>query len=147
MKYDQKNLKINSMALIALAVCDAVYSVGQILATKAYDIDYLAETTGSSRNIVLVAMVLVYGITVLCFAAYIFMGVKGISQSNGKGKGRANVIIANIFVVINIILLLCNVIHLVQDTMSANIIIHSVLQSLLPLCFLISYVKCAKAVS
>ena len=114
MKYDQKNLKINSMVLIVLAVCNAVYSIGQLLATKSYDIDYLMETTGSSRNIVIVSLVLTYGIALLCFAAYIYMGVKGISQSNGKGSGGANVIIANIFVVIDIILILCNIIPLVR---------------------------------
>lgn len=141
MKYDAKNLKINSIVLMILSVL-GVIMFGARFMTGENSIDKIMENSDLSRQTALITLIV---FSVLCCLMYLiefYIGFKGLRQANGKCKGGANITLAKIMLVINILSLAFNIYDLIQGNRN----IDSLCQSLIYTSFLYPYIKGAKAV-
>ncbi|MGN1423887.1 MAG: hypothetical protein ACI4XA_10960 [Oscillospiraceae bacterium] len=141
MKYDAKNLRINSLVLIILSIVDTVIMIGQIMADQlsAAKISELADTTQQIAEISVTAFICANSVVLL---VTLFIGIMGFRQADGKFKGKVNIVLAEIMFVINFLMAAVGVYGLIKGSNDFS----SVCQSVLYIAFYYAYIKCAKNV-
>lgn len=141
MKYDAKNLRINSTVLVILSILDIFIMVIQ-LATQGISIDNIAAEANATTQTAAIVFAAVIGVSTLIYLATLFVGVVGIRQANGKCKGGANITWAKILLVLNIVGLAGDIFNMI----SGQTDIQYFCQSLIYIAFLYPYIRCAKNV-
>lgn len=141
MKYDAKNLRINGTALVILSILDIFIMVIQHV-TQGTGIDSIAAEANTTKQTAAIVFAALIGLCTLIYLATLFVGVAGIRQANGKCKGGANITLAKILFVLNII-------GLAGDTYSivcGHPDIQYIGQTLIYISILYPYIKSAKNV-
>ena len=141
MKYDAKNLKINSLVLIILAIVDTVIMIGQIMAEQ-LSVEKIMELANTTQQIAEISIAAFIGASSVVFLVTLFIGIMGLRQAAGKFKGKANIVLAEIMLVINILLAAVGIYGLIKGSNEFS----SVCQSVIYFAFYYAYIRCAKNV-
>ncbi|MGN1089830.1 MAG: hypothetical protein ACI4Q6_05460 [Huintestinicola sp.] len=141
MKYDAKNLRINSTVLVILSLLDIFIMIIQI-ATQGMNIDNIAAEANATKQTAVIAIGIVIGVNALIYLATLFVGIVGIRQADGKCKGGANITVAKILFALNMIGLVFDIISVVSGQPD----IQYLCQTLIYVSFLYPYIKCARNV-
>lgn len=142
MKYDAKNLKINSMLIMILSVLGVIIFAAKFM-TGENGVDNINEISGLSGQNALIALIIVSVLCCLMYLLEFYIGFKGFRQADGKSKGGTNIILAKIMLVINLLALLFNV----YDLIICNGDIQYLCQSLIYVNVYYAYIRSAKAIS
>lgn len=141
MKYDARNLKINSIVLIILSILDFIIMAGELMVEK-IDIDTIMADANTTEQIATIVFAAVIGVSVLTYLVTLYIGVKGLRQANGKCKGGANITWAKIMLVLNIIGFAGSIYDIIRGQMD----IHYLCQELIYISIFYPYIKSAKNV-
>lgn len=141
MKYDAKNLRINSTVLVILSILDIFIMVIQ-LATQGISIDNIAAEANATKETAAIVLSSVIGASTLIYLVTLFVGIMGIRQADGKCRGGANIKLATILLVLNIVGLAGDIFNMI----SGQADIQYLCQSLIYAAFLYPYIRCAKNV-
>lgn len=114
----------------------------KIIQIEKIDIDTIMADANTTEQIATIVFAAVIGVSVLTYLVTLYIGVKGLRQANGKCKGGANITLAKILFVLNII-------GLAGDTYSivcGHPDIQYIGQTLIYISILYPYIKSAKNV-
>ena len=140
MKNAKRNLKVYSGLFIILTVVDVMIMVGNFLA-KNISIDNFAKNFNINENVMWPAFIATIGVIVLTFIiAPLFIGIKGLKQADGKYKGGANITLAIIMLVVNILILAYCLYALLKEDHKNQYFYMFIIY----ICFYIEYIRCAK---
>lgn len=141
MKFDAKTLRIDSITIIILAILNVVMLIGQLMAEElsVASIMKLADTTQENARIFLIVCICIAG---LLYLMTLIVGLLGIRQVAGKYKGKANVVLADILIVLNVISVIACIFYISEGQMY----IRNLTQGIIYIAFLVNYVMCAKRV-
>ena len=152
MEESKKNLKITSYVIIVLAIFNIVligigFASGQLKNDVEVKIQNMKESGSTAEEIDrdhdLIYNILFNGTIVgvgLSTLLYIYLGVKGLRQSEEKGKGKGNLVWAKLLFVLGIMSVIMSVISF------GEISISSFVSSLASLVIIYYYMKYAKEV-
>ena len=141
MKYDAKTLKINSFVLVILAILDVVIMIGQIMANK-LSVGKIMELANTTQQIAELSMAAFIGANSVVLLVTLSIGIMGLRQADGKFKGKVNIVLAEIMLVINFLLAAVAIYGLFKGSNDFS----SACQSVIYIAFYYSYIKCAKNV-
>lgn len=141
MKYDAKTLKINSFALVILAILDIVIMIGQIMANQ-LNVEKIMELADTTKNIAEFSMAAYIGVNSAVILIAILVGIMGLRQAAGKFKGKVNIVLAEIMLVINFLQAAVGAYGLIKGSNDFN----SACQSVIYFAFYYYYIRCAKNV-
>ena len=140
MKNAKRNLKLDSILFIILAIVDAMIMIGNFLAQN-ISIDKFMKNYDIKKNLMWIAFIIVFGVMVLTFIIIpIFIGIKGLQQVDGKYKSGANIMLAEIMLVVNILILSYCVYALLKEDYKNQYVYTYIIY----ICFYIDYIRCAK---
>lgn len=141
MKFNAKNLRINSMILIVLTVLSAIFLVGMFLANE-INVGAIMEKINAAPELANIFIVILIAVCCLMCLFTIIVSARGLRQADGKCDGKANVILATILLILKILSLAaqvyCVVIGQLEVAHLAWVVIF--------ICFLVPYIMCAKNV-
>lgn len=111
MSKDNRNLKIYSILFIFLGLFDLIslaidYFTGDLATT----LENSTSTVGSKEVLIVLA-----GFVALVAFIELYLGIKGLNQSKGKGKGTTNITIAKVGFVITAILLILDAVEIIRN--------------------------------
>ena len=139
MKYNSKNLKIYSAVLIVFSICDVLMAVGYMLMGK-YNVKEIADEAKVSETVAMISLIVSLALVALVILAYLYLGIKGLNQANGKCEAGANITIAKIFIVLNAISLLSDILGIVKGSQDYG----TLTKDIINMCILFPYIKCAQ---
>ncbi len=141
MKLDAKNLRINSFILIVLTILSAISLVGRILANEISTAAFMerGNITAERANIY---VAIIISVCCLLYLLTLIIGIRGMSQANGKCGGKANVILGTILLILKLISLAIQVYYVIKGQMQ----IMPLTRNVIIICFLVPYIMCAKKV-
>lgn len=136
MENSKKTLKIYGILFIFLAVCD----VG-ILALNYFLGDFKEiNVEGISENIIQGVTIALAVVIVIIALIKLFLGIRGIQQSNGTCKGKSHITIAKIVTVISIISVIASIPELKLETS----VIINLLDEVVTISILFDYIRNSK---
>ena len=141
MKFDAKNLKINSIMLIVLTVLSTISLVGLFLANE-ISAEAIMEKINTTAELANIYLVIVISVCCLLYLFTIIVGLRGLRQANGKCDGKANVILASILMILKVISLVEQVYYVAIGQLEVAHLAWVVIL----IAFLLYYIMCAKKV-
>ncbi len=141
MKFDAKNLKINSLILIILTFLSAIAMIGQIMANE-LSIGKIMELANTNEQIAFISFMIVISLSGLIYLITIFVGIRGMQQANGKVKGKSHIVLAMILLALNMLSLAVCIFFAIKGQFD----IMNILQNVIYISFLVHYILCAKNV-
>ena len=155
MEESKKNLKVTSYVIIVLAIVNVIllgigFATGELRENaKKLTEESISQTEGASaelggmeERVVDMAVYGTIGATAIGVLFDVYLGIAGLRQANGTSKGKANIILATIVLVIALIGLIPMIISLTKDQTS----ISSLFSSLAGLIIMFYYIRYAKKV-
>ena len=154
MEKSKKNLKITSYVIIVLAIVNILflgigYANGQLKDEIEAKIESMKESGSTAEEIDrdhdLIYTLLFNGTLVgvgISTLLYVYLGIKGLRQSEEKGKGKGNIVWAKLLFVLGLMSVIMSVISLTNGQISAS----SFVSSLASLVIIYYYMKYAKEV-
>lgn len=142
MKYDAKNLKINSMLIMILSVLSVIVFAAKFM-TGENRFENVREIYGWSGQSAFIAYIVAIVFSVLLYLLEFYIGFKGLRQADGKCKGRSNIILAKIMLVMNSLAVIISICGLATGKDDVQYLC----QSLIYVSVYYAYIRSAKAIS
>ena len=142
MERQKKALKIVSYAIILMALVSIAMVAIDFLSGN-YSEELLAKTVGSQRNSGLYIPYLIFaiGIVAITVLLYIFLGIRGIKQADGKVNKYGHITLATVLFVLDVISSIIGIFSMMNKTIEAD----SFSQNIVITILLFLYISSAKA--
>ena len=155
MEESKKNLKVASYVIIVLAIVNVIilgigFANGQLKKDIEASVEQSMQESGASTTEVEESYDIIFnatlygtiGATALGVLLDVYLGIKGLHQSEGKIKGKGNIVWAKIIFVLSVISLVMSIIPLTKGQVSVS----SFISSLAGAIIIFYYLKYAKEV-
>ena len=156
MEENKKNLKITSYIIIFLAIFNLAFigirfangelreNAKKLLTeeTMSQTEEIFEKTSGMGDKLVDIAVYGAIGATAIGVLFDIYLGIAGLRQAKGTSKGKANIVLATIVIVLGIIGLIPMIFSVAKDQTN----ISSIFSSFLGLVIMFYYIRYAKNV-
>ena len=159
MDFFKHKLKVVSWVLIALAISNAIMlgiswksgelrdeakaRLNQSMTENHVDENEVEEVEDTLSNVVFYAVV---SLTILGVLFKIYLGVKGLSQADGKVKGKGNIVWATVVLVCSIISVCTSIMPLIRKEISIPSFVSSVCGLVIIAYYVVAASKVVKAV-